>query len=299
MINIKKLQEYQLKRLIKKTFTEIFKRKNLIDNDGAAPKVKNITFAKYGFTIDIDLVGICSYSELEKEIEYIQTIFKAYEVNLKVVKGICRLCIYTDELQDRGYSRLEYEPYTCILGHNYEGDITVDMRKTCHLIISGLSGTGKSCCVSMAIDQLEYSGANVIILNGYREDYPNFKGRFIIGEDIIKFLVNLYTDIQYHEKPLYVVIEEMQTLQDKVISDILKKILSVGRHYNIFIIGIIQEATKENCKFKSLFNARCTFRQIDTSSIQVVLGTNIEKKLKKQEFALFSDDLYYGKTFII
>ncbi len=296
---IKKIQEFQLKRLIKKAFIEIFKRKKLIDDNERLPKVKNIVFNYYGLAIDIDLIGVCSYSKLENELEYIKTVFKAYEVNFKVVEGICRLMIYTDKLEPKMYSVVNLEPYICILGHNYDGNIIVDMRKTCHLIISGLTGTGKSCCARMIVEQLDYSGADIIILNGYKEDYPKFKGRFIIGECITKFLIDLYSNLQYHKKPLYLVIEEMQTLQDKTVSDLLKKILSIGRHYNIFVIGIIQEATKENCKFKSLFNARCTFRQVDISAIQVVLGTSIEKNLKKREFALFTDDLYYGETFII
>lgn len=243
----------------------------------------------------------CDVQDMEKIKGYLLSVYQAYSIEYRYNMGMLEIFIFIEEFEDIPFSLKEsLNQYQLLLGYDKNGDnLICDMKKTCHIIISGLSGTGKSCCVRMMVEQLEYSKANVIVLNGYREDYPKFKGRFIIGEDIKDFLDNLYNNLYYHKIPLYLVVEEMQTLQDKAISELLKKLLSIGRHYNIFIIGVIQEATKENCKFKSLFNARCTFRQIDTSSIQVVLGCNIENKLRKREFALFTDDLYYGKTFII
>ena len=101
-------------------------------------------------------------------------------------------------------------------------------------------------------------------------------------------------------KPLYIVIEEMQIIsKNKHLQELLKELLSIGRHFNIFIIGIIQNATKENCSFKDLFNCRCSFRQIDTSSYSVCLGVSVEKVLEQREFYFLDNQLIKGYTFNI
>ena len=60
---------------------------------------------------------------------------------------------------------------------------------------------------------------------------------------------------------------------------------------------MIQTATKEELKFKSLFNSRCTFKQLEESSYRVVLGCGVEDKLQKREFYLYTNNLYRGKTY--
>ena len=104
---------------------------------------------------------------------------------------------------------------------------------------------------------------------------------------------------EWHEKPLYIVIEELATLKDKKLINILKEMLCVCRHYNIFIIGIIQIATKEELKFKSYFISRLSFKQLDSSSYQVVLGAGVEKDLNKREFYCLTDVLYKGRTYTL
>ena len=108
-------------------------------------------------------------------------------------------------------------------------------------------------------------------------------------------LENLYR----REKPLYIVIEELGTIKNKYLIAKIQELLCIARHYNIFIIGVIQIATKEELKFKSYFNARLSFRQLDDSAYRVVLGTGVEENLSKQEFVLVSDDKYVGRTYDI
>ena len=99
-------------------------------------------------------------------------------------------------------------------------------------------------------------------------------------------------------KPMYIVIDELLSLtKNKEINKTIMELLTIARHFNVFIIGISQDGTKENLKFKNLFNARVCFRMIEDSSYKTVLGCNIEDKLQKQEFYLYSDGLYKGRTF--
>ena len=115
------------------------------------------------------------------------------------------------------------------------------------------------------------------------------------------FLENIIKEPYKRDKPLYIVIDELLVCcTDKKINNAIKDLLAVGRHYNIFIIGIAQRGTKTDLSFKDLFNARMTFRQVENSSYQAILGCSIEdKRLNKREFILMSDDIYYGKTYDI
>lgn len=134
MINIKSFKDYRLKKYIKKAFIKIFKERKLIDSEGYYPKVIDVNFNEYGLVTYINLLGVCSYEELEKQLNFIKTVFKAYEIDLKVIEGICKVSIYTDSLESKSYYKQILEPYKCLLGFNYEGVITVDMRITPHIL---------------------------------------------------------------------------------------------------------------------------------------------------------------------
>lgn len=176
--------------------------------------------------------------------------------------------------------------------------IVIDMRITPHIFIAGLSGNGKTKMVEYALKDKK-----VVLINVFEEDLKFFKSsRRINGNDnILKYLNNLLKNIKRHERPLYIIIDEMLVLcNDKAISKAIADILAVGRHYNIFIVAISQIGTKESIKFKDLFNARVCFRQVEESSYRTVLGYSPENtKLKKREFYYYSDNVGRGKTYTI
>ena len=192
------------------------------------------------------------------------------------------------------------DDYVLVIGHAkglFKTPITVDMRTTPHLLCCGLSGQGKSRCIEYAIKDKD-----VILLNAFKDDFKAVKARKIIGnENILHFLENIIKEPYKRDKPLYIVIDELLVCcTDKKINNAIKDLLAVGRHYNIFVIGIAQRGTKTDLSFKDLFNSRMTFRQVESSSYQAILGCSIEdKKLNKREFILMSDDLYCGKTYDI
>ena len=173
------------------------------------------------------------------------------------------------------------------------------MRITPHLLVTGLSGQGKSRCLKAMLINLQEK-ADIVLCNAFAEDYVKVKARKIYGENnILNYISLLLENINKREKPLYIVIEELGTIKNKSLIAKIQELLCIARHYNIYIIGVIQIATKEELKFKSYFNARLTFRQLDDSAYRVVLGTGVEEKLCKRQFALISDDLYLGRTYLI
>ena len=196
------------------------------------------------------------------------------------------------------YKQVQLQDRELLLGYNQEGYIIADMGKYPHLLISGLSNQGKSKMVNYMLKNLE-DRANILVLNGFKEDYRGFT--LVQGTKAIQRRIEaILKDKEIRIKPLYLVLEEMQSIsKDKKLQEQLKELLSMGRHYNIFVIGIIQNATKETCSFKDLFNCRCSFRQIDSSSYQVCLGTSVEKGLEQREFYFLDSNLIKGYTFSI
>ena len=196
------------------------------------------------------------------------------------------------------YEPVELSGYELLLGYSQEGYIIADMSKYPHLLISGLSNQGKSKMVNYMLKNIS-DKADILVLNGFKEDYKGF----VLIQDIKSIerrIGTIIAPLKKRKRPLYLVIEEMQVIsKNKKLQEQFKELLSVGRHYNIFVIGIIQNATKENCSFKDLFNCRCSFRQIDTSSYMVALGTSVEKGLEQREFYYLDTELTKGYTFSI
>lgn len=179
--------------------------------------------------------------------------------------------------------------------------IIADMLICPHVLISGLPNSGKSKCVYIILKNLRK--ANIIIYSGFKEDYKGINYREIIGEDNLNaFLDSILNNLYKREVPLYVVLEELGTIRNKKTKDKIQELLCVARHYNIYIIGVIQIATKENCSFKDLFGVRISFKQIGEQNYRVLLGINVEEEyrnLRQKEFIMLSNNLCKGKTFLV
>ena len=229
---------------------------------------------------------------------YVNKIFGCDKADFTLMdNGALTLSIYKPQ-DFLDYKQVQLQDRELLLGYNQQGYIIADMGKYPHLLISGLSNQGKSKMVNYMLKNLE-DRANILVLNGFKEDYRGFT--LVQGTKAIQRRIEaILKDKEIRIKPLYLILEEMQSIsKDKKLQEQLKELLSMGRHYNIFVIGIIQNATKENCSFKDLFNCRCSFRQIDSSSYQVCLGTSVEKGLEQREFYFLDSNLVKGYTFSI
>lgn len=229
---------------------------------------------------------------------YVNKIFGCDRADFTLMdNGVLTLSIYKPQ-DFLDYKQVQLQDRELLLGYNQQGYIIADMGKYPHLLISGLSNQGKSKMIYYMLKNLE-DRANILILNGFKEDYRGFT--LVQGTKAIQRRIEaILKDKEIRIKPLYLILEEMQSIsKDKKLQEQLKELLSMGRHYNIYCIGIIQNATKENCSFKDLFNCRCSFRQIDNSSYSVCLGTSVEKGLEQREFYFLDSNLIKGYTFSI
>ena len=284
---------------IKKQFKKIFEEKQLKNKKNNNPRILEIDLKNYGAIVKLDIKNICSFEEFKKNEDYIKTSFGALDVDINYLNESIEIQIFLNELQDIKYQKIDLNNFELLLGYDLKGNqIVVDMQKTPHLLISGLSGQGKTYMIKTIIKNLN---SRVLMLNAFVEDYKDLNNIIHIQneEEILKKLESLLNNKYKREKPIYVFFEELATIKNKKIINTLKELLCIARHYNIFLIGLIQISTKEELQCKSYFNARVSFKQIDNSSYQVALGTSISETLNKQEFYLFSDNLYKGKTYLL
>ena len=211
----------------------------------------------------------------------------------------------TIKIKDKLIEILRKDPviseYDLVVGKDkLNRKIIVSMKETPHLLVCGLSGQGKSKLV-------EYSVRNkldVIILNSFEEDFKTCKCKKIsdLGgiEEYLKMLVN---EKKRYLVPKFIVVDELIALSiNKNISKYIIQLLAIGRHYNIYLIGIAQRGLKTELPYKDLFNARLTFRQVESSSYRAILGgikedTNLN--LKKRNFIMYSNDIVEGRTYDI
>lgn len=289
------------KHLIKDNLEYFFKECNLCTKDNKTPYIINIEIKEWGFTTSIDISGVCGYTVVENNKDYLKQLFKAIDIKLSNYKAIVTLEIILVDPGD-----LLYKPYILpstklLIGYNYKGEpLVADMLKTPHIGVQGLSNSGKSKMVETALINLIDS--DITLLNVFKDDFKGVQAIRINGNDnILEYLKNLVNEPKERVKPLYVVIDELNVLNnDKKISASILSLLGQARHYNIYVIGIGQTLLKENCKYKHLFNVRVTFKVIDKSMVTAFLGCSIENTdLQQREFFLYADNIHRGKTYFL
>lgn len=263
---------------------------------------KDVTELGSRLTIKIEPGG--TITELEGCKEKIEKAFKCKAIIKDTqFSNSAEIELIIREIRNLDYKFLELDPTKLLIGYDFKGKpIVADMLEVPHMLVTGLSSQGKTGMLRIMIKNLlDNKKSDIVLLNGFTDDYKGFELRHIISqEDIKNFIGELLQGIEEEKarnKPLYVIFEELGKIKDKDLIALTTKLLQYGRHNKIYLIGVIQTATKEELKFKSLFNTRCTFKQLEESSYRVVLGCSITDKLHKREFYLYTNDLYKGKTY--
>lgn len=283
---------------IKRTFNKFFKDKK-IENNTQLPILENIERNNFGFKATINIGGVASFEDIEKQTSYLRSLFYAEEVNMKLTNdGKVNIEVIDKEAKELNFEKHELKNIELLIGYDSRAKpIIADMEKCPHLLITGLSGQGKTGLIKCIISNI--SDADIVLCNAFVDDFKGYNRiPKLLGEkNILNYLKGVLECPYKHSRPLYILIEELATIKDKELNNVIKELLCIARHYNIFIIGIIQIATKEELKFKSYFNSRCSFKQLEDSAYKVALGCSVEGELKNREFYFYSDDLYKGRTY--
>lgn len=288
MIIKEKIKEIMNKKMLEKFVTELLKIKEI------EVKIKDVTIYEYSFKCRVDLKFKYCYSDIENVKEFLRDNIKAYDVDVKLINKEIWLFFYMEKLPILEFKKVELKEKELLLGYNYEGNIVCDMNITPHILITGLSGQGKTQLVNSLVNNLY--AKDVILINCFRKDFKGFKGKFVNGS--VNILEELLKMLEGQGNEKYIIVDELLVLcKDKNINKAIMDLLAIGRHLEKYLICISQIGTKEQLKFKELFNARVCFRCVEESTYRTVLGCSIGSILEKREFYFLGNELVKGQTF--
>lgn len=280
-------------------FNYLFNLLNIKNNKHKLPSLQKIKFYNWGFLAFVDISKVCSFKDIDNNLDFIIQFFRAFNINLYNSQGYVVFDVVLKDFDDLNYFDMNLQDNFLCFGYDLKLDpVIVDMYKCPHVGVQGLSNCGKSVMVELALRSLKNS--NIYLVNCFENDFKSISASRIIGDDnIINFLSTISNS--YQDKITYIVIDEVNVLnRNKTISKLIENLLSQARHFNIYLICIGQLLLKENCPYKQLFNTRVSFKSIDKSSVNSFLNCSIDRiDLSQREFYLYSDSIYFAKTYLI
>lgn len=256
----------------------------------------------YGSLLTIELPPGGTTTKLEDNIEAIEKAYKCRCILKNIpFSDLVEIELVTKEIKGLKQPLMLLTPYQLLFGYDFKGDpIIADMSSTTHLGVVGTSKMGKSVCIEMALQAIQEQ-INILMINCFSDDFKSLQGRRINDNQAMKeALEEELNNKEWREKPLYILIDEYNVLSKtiKKIDDIIQGLLAQGRHFNVFIICIMQLGNKEDCKFKNLFNCRLAFKTIEKQTISAFLGCPVQDtNLKRQEFYLYHTELVRGRSY--
>ena len=256
----------------------------------------------YGSVLTIELPPGGTTTKLEDNIEAIEKAYKCRCILRNIpFSNIVEIELVTKDIKGLKQPLMLLTPYQLVLGYDFKGyPIITDMSATPHLGVVGTSKMGKSVCIEMALQAIQEQ-INILMINCFNDDFKSLQGRRINDNQAMKeVLEEELNNKEWREKPLYILIDEYNVLSKtiKKIDDVIQGLLAQGRHFNVFIICIMQLGNKEDCKFKNLFNCRLAFKTIEKQTISAFLGCPVQDtNLQRQEFYLYHTELIRGRSY--
>ena len=256
----------------------------------------------YGSVLTIELPPGGTTTKLEDNIEAIEKAYKCRCILRNIpFSNIVEIELVTKDIKGLKQPLMLLTPYQLVLGYDFKGDpIITDMSATPHLGVVGTSKMGKSVCIEMALQAIQEQ-INILMINCFNDDFKSLQGRRINENEAMKeVLEEELNNKEWREKPLYILIDEYNVLSKTVkkIDDVIQGLLAQGRHFNVYLIIIMQLGNKEDCKFKNLFNCRLAFKTIEKQTISAFLGCPVQDtNLKRQEFYIYHTELIRGRSY--
>lgn len=257
----------------------------------------------YGSVLTVELPPGGTVTKLEDNIEAIE---KAYKCRCLIrnipFSNIVEIELVTRDIQGLKQPLMLLTPYQLLLGYDFKGEpVIADMEDTPHLGTVGTSKMGKSVAIEMALKMINHK-VNIALLNTFADkDFTSLDARRINDLDEIKvYLEEQLSDKSWRDRPLYILIDEYNVLSKSIkkVDDIIQGLLAQARHFNVFLIVIMQLGNKEDCKFKNLFNCRLAFKTIEKQTISAFLGCPVQDtNLQRQEFYLYHTELIRGRSY--
>lgn len=265
-------------------------------------KILENTKTDYGSVLTIELPPGGTTTKLEDNIEAIEKAYKCRCILRNIpFSNIVEIELVTKDIKGLKQPLMLLTPYQLLFGYDFKGDpIIADMSSTTHLGVVGTSKMGKSVCIEMALQVIQEQ-IDILMINCFSDDFKSLQGRRINENEAMKeVLEEELNNKEWRERPLYILIDEYNVLSKTVkkIDDVIQGLLAQGRHFNVYLIIIMQLGNKEDCKFKNLFNCRLAFKTIEKQTISAFLGCPVQDtNLQRQEFYLYHTELIRGRSY--
>ena len=308
-------QKRKFKKLFENNIKIYYMTKKVCTYFGAYPPYE-IELTRLGTKITLDIAGICSPKDIERDLDYIQALFRAEDVRMSYADGKVILDIQVFEDDNEQSQPIGKDPLMLPVGFDEESkDIFVDMHRNAGLLINGVPGVGKSVLIKQLNEYVVRNGAKCYYIQLAKSDLKTLGVEVADNtKDIITLTENLLELIQGGENKeiIYIFIDEFSFLtpfkgddlkadKEKIINNI-SMILRICRSENVRVVLSTQKVISDflPTSISSMLEAKLTFKCSDNSSSIAVIGTGEATKLKFREFILSdTGGLREGKTYSI
>ena len=308
-------QKRKFKKLFENNIKIYYMTKKVCTYFGAYPPYE-IELTRLGTKITLDIAGICSPKDIERDLDYIQALFRAEDVRMSYADGKVILDIQVFEDDNEQSQPIGKDPLMLPVGFDEESkDIFADMHRNAGLLINGVPGVGKSVLIKQLNEYVVRNGAKCYYIQLAKSDLKTLGVEVADNtKDIITLTENLLELIQGGENKeiIYIFIDEFSFLtpfkgddlkadKEKIINNI-SMILRICRSENVRVVLSTQKVISDflPTSISSMLEAKLTFKCSDNSSSIAVIGTGEATKLKFREFILSdTGGLRGGKTYSI
>lgn len=187
-----------------------------------------------------------------------------------------------------------------LLGRTWEHEVIFDMKKVPHLLISGMTGYGKSTLLRVLITSWLLHGLELILVDPKRTEFHVFKAlknpniRVNLGKErsgllyVQKELNRRLREMEkkglalWDGKAIVVVVDEVPLLKgEKDMLEILEELAGIGRAAGIFLVQAMQrpDADVIDGKLKNNMGTRVSFRQSNETNSRVAIDSGIASEL--------------------
>ena len=166
-----------------------------------------------------------------------------------------------------------------VIGYKYLPcfKIRVNIKRYPHIIITGITGTGKTRLAEYIVKDKK-----PILINCYKEDFTSIEATRVNDLQKIISLLNAVP------KNSWIVIDELNQLcnSSKEVSRLITNLLFNARHEGTHIIGICQRSNMKDIDCSNLFNVRIAGKHIKESDYRTTLGVSVDGNIGYREFYL-------------
>lgn len=147
--------KFRPKRLIKNKWNLIMIQNNLVNELGETFNIAKINDADYGFLLIVGIPTGFSFNDLDKIKPKIEDGLKCLvEMEHNKLNGWIKVRLIMKPFEEREFKPIRTMPYELYVGYNHLGPVIINMNKFPHILITGVTGSGKNSALEIILANL-------------------------------------------------------------------------------------------------------------------------------------------------